>query len=367
MKINFRYKIFLTLLFVANISFSQRIAVIGDYRSNGPGTDSVSMLVKNWNPDFVLTTGDNFDLTSGTLDDQVGQYYSEFIFPYTGSYLPGGSVNTFFPCIGNHELNNSGLQGYYDYFTLPGNERYYQLVTGNVAVFIINSNSFEPDGVADTSVQAIWLRDNLSLSTAPWKIVVFHHPPFSSGPHGSDTTMQWPFRSWGADAVLSGHEHGYERLAEDSLVYFVNGAGGASLYSFGSIAGSQITYSKNYGAQLITAFPDSLIFQFFNIRDSLVDTCVLRKPIIPQAVNEFITVHQGITQSEIEIILSGFCSSKIDLKIITSEGRLIKEKNNIPISDHKLTVNIEGFKSGIYFIQLSGVSFKGTATFVVSR
>jgi len=367
MKKHFQYKLLLSFFLVQSISFSQKIAVIGDYRSSGPGTDSVSMLVKSWNPDIILTTGDNFRLSDGTVDDQVGQYYSGYIYPYVGNYLPGGSVNTFYPSIGNHELENNGLQNYLDYFTLPGNERYYKLFVGNVAVFIINSNSFEPDGITDTSYQATWLRDNMLLAAGYWEIVVFHHPPYTSGPHGPDTTMRWPFKNWGADAILSGHDHGYERLEEDSLAYFVNGAGGASLYNFGSTAGSQITYTKNYGAQLITAYQDSIIFQFFNIRDSLIDTYILRKPSAPMGFSEFISVHPNVSQSEIEIVVNGFNEDKVDLQLYTADGKLLRETNNILVTDHKISINIDDFKNGFYFINLSGKSFKGTARFVILR
>ena len=44
--------------------------------------------------------------------------------------------------------------------------------------------------------------------------------------------MQWPFQAWGADAVLAGHVHNYERLDKNGLPYFVNGSGGNSLYGY---------------------------------------------------------------------------------------------------------------------------------------
>jgi hypothetical protein len=46
--------------------------------------------------------------------------------------------------------------------------------------------------------------------------------------------MQWPFEEWGATAVLSGHDHCYERFAagQSRFPYFVNGMGGARIYGF---------------------------------------------------------------------------------------------------------------------------------------
>ena len=130
-------------------------------------------------------------------------------------------------------------QGYLSYFTLPGNERYYDFKRGPVHFFALNSYK-DADGVSATSKQAMWLKDKLAASTYPWKIVFFHHPPYSSGEHGSNNYMRWPFEAWGADAVLSGHDHDYERIMRDvnndgtKIPYFVSGLGGQSRRSFGS-------------------------------------------------------------------------------------------------------------------------------------
>lgn len=93
------------------------------------------------------------------------------------------------------------------------------------------------------------LQNQLAASTAPWKIVILHQSPFSSGDHGSFPRLQWPFETWGADAVLSGHDHIYERILKNSFPYFVNGIGGASVYSFGTpVSGACVC--PNFQAQL---------------------------------------------------------------------------------------------------------------------
>jgi hypothetical protein len=118
------------------------------------------------------------------------------------------------------------------YFDLPGagfsnssgNERYYDFVEGPIHFFALNSNKEESDGTSSRSRQAIWLKAGLAASTSTWNVVYEHHPPYSSDlVHGSTPSMQWPFASWGADAVLSGHAHAYERIERDGVVYFVNG------------------------------------------------------------------------------------------------------------------------------------------------
>jgi len=258
---------------------SIRFAVIGDYGWQGQPNLDVSNLVKSWNPDFIITTGDNnYDYgEAATIDQNIGQYYHEFIYPYTGSYGAGAVVNRFFPILGNHDWLQAGATPYLNYFTLPSNERYYDFVKGPVQFFALDSDGNEPDGNSNTSTQAVWLQNRLAASSSPWKIVYLHLAPYSSGwHHGSTTKVQWQFKQWGANAVLSGHEHNYERLIENDLVYFVNGLGGRSLYTFNPpISGSIVRYSDNYGAQLVTATDKSLTFQFITRAGIIVDTYTL--------------------------------------------------------------------------------------------
>src|SRR5438874_6051403 len=205
-----------------------RFAVGGDSGGAGQPEQDVANLINGWQPDFVIATGDN-NYPAGeaaTIDANVGQFYHQYIFPYAGAYGAGANFNRFFPVLGNHDWGNSfpnptGLQPYLDYFTLPGNERYYEFVWGPVHFFAVDSDPNEQDGTTSTSTQANWLRARLAASNARWKLVYFHHPAYSSGPHGPDAAMQWPFRAWGASAVLSGHDHVYERLNVGGLPYFV--------------------------------------------------------------------------------------------------------------------------------------------------
>ncbi|HEY9702895.1 MAG TPA: metallophosphoesterase, partial [Allocoleopsis sp.] len=186
--------------------------------------------------------------------------------------------------LGNHDYYTTGAVPYLDYFTLPtassGNERYYDFVKGSVHFFIVNSNSEEADGTSSTSAQATWLKNRLAASTSPWKVVIFHHAPYSSDTdHGSTTRMQWPFKDWGANIVLSGHAHTYERVDVNGLTYIVNGLGGAGTYGFKStpVVGSQIRYNTDWGAQLVEATDTTITFKFYNTAGTLIDTYTMSK------------------------------------------------------------------------------------------
>ncbi len=255
-------------------------AVIGDFGSSGPSEQAVANMVKTWNPAAVLTLGDN-NYASGsaqTIDANIGQYYHDYIGNYQGGYGTGSSVNRFFPTLGNHDWQTAGAQPYLDYFTLPGNERYYDFVLDNVHFFAIDSDLHEPDGNDSNSVQAQWLQNKLATSQEAFNVVYFHHAPYTSDADGPTSIMRWPFQQWGADAVLSGHEHQYERLNVGGLPYFVNGLGGAEIVPFGSPAsGSQVRYNADFGAMRLITGSTSLRFEFLSIAagGTLVDSYTL--------------------------------------------------------------------------------------------
>jgi hypothetical protein len=249
-------------------------AVIGDYGSGNRRAGGVAELVKSWDPDFIITTGDN-NYPSGseaTIDAAIGQFYHEYIYPYKGEFGQGADENRFFPTLGNHDWMTDKAHPYLDYFSLPGNERYYDFTWGPVHFFALDSDSNEPDGVGRSSAQAAWLQESLAASTAPWKIVYMHVPPYSSGTHGSVKWMRWPFADWGVTAVLSGHDHSYERLIVDGLPYFVNGLGGGAIYAFNTILeGSQVRYNDGYGAMRVMATSGEIRFEFIAQTGEVID------------------------------------------------------------------------------------------------
>jgi tartrate-resistant acid phosphatase type 5 len=258
-----------------------RFAVIGDYGEGNQGEQDVADMVTGWKPDFIITTGDN-NYPSGsaeTIDDHIGKYYHSFIYPYKGAYGEGANRLRFFPILGNHDYNSQSGQPYFDYFELPGNERYYDFVWGPVYFLALDSDSREMDGISQASKQAQWAKSRLTEAIALWKVVFFHTPPYSSGPHGSAEWMRWPFAEWGASVVLAGHNHIYERLNIDGFPNFVVGLGGGPIYSFDTVSEySQFRYNEDYGAMLVTADVSKMLFQFFNRQRTLIDSFQLNKP-----------------------------------------------------------------------------------------
>ena len=103
--------------------------------------------------------------------------------------------------------------------------------------------------------------------------------------------MQWPFKQWGADVVIAGHDHHYERLEVDGLPYIINGLGGKSIRSVGTPSGnSQFIYDDNYGAMFATATDEELTLEFHSISSggTFIDSLTIAaadNPQVPPSVS----------------------------------------------------------------------------------
>ena len=269
-----------------------RFAVIGDYGMLSGKVKEVSELVKEWDPDFITTVGDN-NYPEGsmfTIDHNVGRYYHRYILGYQGEYGAGAERQRFYTLLGNHDWDSiycreSTCYGpYFEYFKMDGTQRYYSFQEGPVRFFMLDSDSREPDGISALSTQAMWLREQLALSDAVWNLVYLHHPPYSTGGERSHELLQWPYAEWGADVVLSGHSHVYERLTRDEMLFFVNGLGGKSRHQFHKDQPDwvQVRYNGNDGAMFVTADNESMNFWFYDRFDTLHDS----HTIYPSAADE---------------------------------------------------------------------------------
>ena len=183
------------------------------------------------------------------------------------------------PAPGNHDYATANASGYYGYFgAAAGNPSlgYYSYEIGAWHVVALNSNCSSIGGCGAGSAQETWLRADLAANPAACTLAYWHHPRFSSGSsHGNQAFMQpiWQALSdYGADIVLSGHEHNYERFgpqdadgAADPLGIreFVVGTGGRSHYAFGAaIANSEVRNSDTFGVLALTLHPTGYDWQF---------------------------------------------------------------------------------------------------------
>jgi tartrate-resistant acid phosphatase type 5 len=267
-----------------------RFAAFGDYGQSS-NTQSVATRVLAMTPDFICTTGDNTYSTTVSVsnwDNAVGQYYRSYIqLPAASAHFAQSSpVNKFFPVLGNHDFDvGNSATSYTNYFIgLPGNRRYYTFTQGPVQFFMLSSDPREPSGVTVGSTQYNWFVNAIGQSTAPWKVVMFHHPfqTSTTSSHAPSAYMNWGFENLGVDMVLQGHNHIMERINYGGITWIVTGAGGRSHYTITSIAaGSQFRNTTLYGFSMVTADATSLRHEFISAAGAVLDSVTLTAPPPP--------------------------------------------------------------------------------------
>lgn len=124
------------------------------------------------------------------------------------------------PAPGNHEYHSDGASGYVRYFGAAAGDPkkgYYSYDLAGWHILALNSECAEVGGCDAASPQGQWLRQDLAQHPKTCTLAYFHKPLFSSGgAHGNDPQMRplWDaLYHGGADIVLNGHDHDYERFA----------------------------------------------------------------------------------------------------------------------------------------------------------
>jgi hypothetical protein len=248
------------------------LAGAGDITGCGQDNDeATAKLLDSLAPDVVYTTGDN-------------TYPYGYLSNYQNCYDPtwGRHKARTRPSPGNHDYDNQpGAPGYYQYFgSLAGDSGvgYYSYDVGSWHVISLSSNTGGPSMSAG-SPQETWLKADLAASTKKCTIAYWHHPRWSSATHGSDTRSSaiWQdLYDGGAEIVLNGHDHTYERFAPQTpagvadpakgIREFVVGMGGESHYSFNTpVANSEVRDNTSYGVLKLTLYSDSYTWEFVPI------------------------------------------------------------------------------------------------------
>lgn len=262
-------------------------AVIGDFGSGSDSQTVVANMVKSWNPEFIITTGDNnyFLGAQKSISKNISRDYCDFIYnpDAPDSLRCNGKaaqekVNRFFPSPGNHDYYSSPkMKPYLKYFTLPGDERNYEFSWGPAHFYSINSG-MSGHVKYPASREARWLRNAMQQSTSAFNFVYFHHPPFSVSHHGSSKNMRWPFAELKADVVFNGHDHVYERITDKKSskpVYIVCGNSGTDrLYTCDKKPLDSTRYdvtcdAGTYGAVRVTVTAAKAVMEYFVIGDML--------------------------------------------------------------------------------------------------
>jgi hypothetical protein len=217
--------------------------------------------VRSVNPVAVLTLGD-LAYDSGTLTE-----FQNFYDPAWGSFK-----NITYPAPGNHEYYTSGASGYFGYYGSRAPAAYYSFDIGTW--HLISLDSEIPVGLG--SPQETWLQNDLAAHPNTCTLAYWHKPRWSSGSVGDNTTFVTLWQdlySAGADLVLNGHAHSYERFApqdpngnldtQSGIREFVVGTGGESHHPSGTTQpNSEIFNNTDFGVLKLTLHPSGYDYQF---------------------------------------------------------------------------------------------------------
>jgi hypothetical protein len=186
------------------------------------------------------------------------------------------------PAPGNHEYLTSGASGYYGYFGAAAGDPtkgYYSYELGSWHIVVLNSNCSAIGGCTAGSAQETWLRQDLAANPTSCTLAYWHHPRFSFGEYSNDPRMQALWQALdeaGAEIVLSGHDHNYQRYAplnpdgtrDDArgIRQFVVGTGGANHTPLGNPPPNvEASNDDTFGVLQLTLHPTSYDWQFLPI------------------------------------------------------------------------------------------------------
>jgi hypothetical protein len=244
------------------------VLAAGDVASCGSSGDEATAKLLAANEGTILPLGD-LAYESGTA--------SEFADCYDPSWGPFKARTR--PAPGNHDYGTSGAAPYYAYFGANAGESrtgYYSYDLGAWHLIALNSNCSQAGGCGAGSPQEQWLRADLAAHSNSCTLAYWHHPRFSSGQHGDTPSTQplWQaLYDGGAELVLVGHDHLYERFdpmngaGQADTAYglreLVIGTGGRSHYSFNSIKPNSVVRNNDtYGVVRFVLRPDGYDWEF---------------------------------------------------------------------------------------------------------
>lgn len=240
---------------------------IADCKS--PGAAATAKLVEAIPNAVVATLGDNV-YPGGAKKDFNNCYNTTW----------GKFKDRTYPAPGNHDYMQKNAGPYYEYFgAVAGGEGkgYYSYDVGTWHIIVLNSECAQVGGCKAGDPQEKWLKADLAAHPNQCTLAMWHHPIFgSSGSHTHNTFMEpaWTdLYTAGADLVLNGHAHNYERLApldpkgvvdtKRGIREFIAGTGGRDHRQFSKIfPASEVRNDDAFGVLKLTLHPSGYDWQF---------------------------------------------------------------------------------------------------------
>ena len=245
------------------------VLAAGDIADCNSAADSATAELLDAHSGTIVTLGDNA-YENGTAEEFANCYGPTW----------GRHKARTFPGPGNHEYNTPGAAGYFGYFggaAGPESRGYYSFDLGDWHIVSLNSER-------DTALaggQVAWLRADVAASDADCVLAYWHQPRWTAGKYSDGIGVQHLWNvlyDAGADVVLAGHDHNYQRYpplnkagALDrarGIRSFVVGTGGRHLYPLGADARREAGNDTTFGVLELTLHAGLYSWRFLGVAGS---------------------------------------------------------------------------------------------------
>lgn len=263
-----------------------RFVVYGDTRSDPVTHQKIVDIATKEDPRLIINTG---DLVANGLE--IDDW--EIFFDINRDLMKS---TPYYPVLGNHEKD---ADYYFEFFNLPGNERYYEFFVGDVLFLMLDSEGSEfgkPEYVKDSGYywnnyqrdyfekQKAWVEHMLDLHKDAGYVFAFFHQPLISLKSGRvedarDRRKFWgdTFSKHGVQAVICGHDHHYHRAEADGVTLVTSGGGGAGLYDGDVPAPETIFFKKVNHLITVDVGDEEATMKVTEITGEVIDTFSVKK------------------------------------------------------------------------------------------
>jgi hypothetical protein len=343
-------------------------AAVGDSRTNVGVWNTISTLTNAKNPAFVVFNGDIVD--TGSSASQWNAWFDN------GTNLIDNKL--IFHAQGNHDVASASY--YQNIFDLPKNnvpatELYYSVDYGEAIFICLNSET-----PADAA-QYTWLTNTLAANaTKKWKIISFHRPFYTVGPHAGEMDAYWntwfkAFDDYGVDLILTGHDHLYERfkpinrnvsttvpvanygsLAGEGRCQVVCGGAGAPLYSAGTSSFLQ-AFRSDYHFVMFDVTNTTLCGTVYDDANAVIDNFCINKPYLstdaPKGIFYPIKLYPNPVKDMFKVDYSSPNTGDVKINIYDIKGNLVAtEKANKSTTDFTYSYNASSLSAGVYVFEI---------------
>ncbi len=250
------------------------IVAVGDHAGGEQTAADVARLVGDLAPNMVLSLGDVYEQGS---PEEFENWYGREASSFLGRYQ---SITN--PTVGNHEyLYDNLATGYLTYWSSP--PTYYSFNVANWHLVQFSSMCGKAGGCDIGSPQYAFLDNDLATNSAQCTLAFTHFPRFNIGEEGEAAVIQplWNvLAARGADLLLSGHDHNYQRWqplnaggiqSTGGVVQIVVGTGGHSLQSATRADSRVAVFASRYGVLRLELFPRAARFAFVTTSGEILD------------------------------------------------------------------------------------------------